>query len=117
MQIDVYVYVYMCICRMEKVRLKRRAGKVKIMGAILCVGGALITCLYKGKGFHIIGHHHHQHDLVTLNTYNNVSHWGRGTLLLLGSCFSYATWFVVQVYTIFIFCLLLFNLHEQNLAT
>ena len=63
------------------------------MGAFLGVVGALITCLYKGKGFHI-GHHvvvQQQHVAV------HKAHWGRGTLLLLGSCFSYATWFVVQV--------------------
>lgn len=85
------------MCRMEEVSFKRRAGKLKIVGAILCVGGALITSLYKGKGFHI-GHH------VGLNISNyepqpqpQPAHWGRGTLLLVGSCFSYAIWFVVQV--------------------
>ncbi|XP_022945778.1 WAT1-related protein At1g43650-like [Cucurbita moschata] len=91
--IPVLTFVISSILGMEKVSLKSRAGKLKIMGAFLGVVGALITCLYKGKGFHI-GHHvvvQQQHVAV------HKAHWGRGTLLLLGSCFSYATWFVVQV--------------------
>ncbi|CAK9324298.1 unnamed protein product [Citrullus colocynthis] len=103
--IPVVTFVISSILRMEKVRLKRRTGQVTVVGAILCVGGALITSLYKGKGFHI-GHHHHVNNNSNNNNNNNGlksnmeaggRHWGRGTLLLIGSCFSYATWFVVQV--------------------
>lgn len=99
---------------MEKVSVRRRAGKVKIVGAILCVGGALITVFYKGKGFHIghhaiAGHHDVAAPAVIVNEIeaDAEAHWGRGTLLLLGSCFCYAAWFVVQVRNV-LFCSVLF---------
>ncbi|XP_022922848.1 WAT1-related protein At5g64700-like isoform X1 [Cucurbita moschata] len=96
--IPVVTFVISSMLRIEKVSLKRRAGRITVVGAILCVGGVVITSVYRGKGFHIGHHVAHVND----NTNNNASneggrHWGRGTLLLLGSCFSYSTWFVVQV--------------------
>ncbi|XP_022140812.1 WAT1-related protein At1g43650-like isoform X2 [Momordica charantia] len=102
--IPVVTFVISSVLGMEKVSVRRRAGKVKIVGAILCVGGALITVFYKGKGFHI-GHHAiagHRDVAAPAVIFNEIeadaeAHWGRGTLLLLGSCFCYAAWFVVQV--------------------
>ncbi|XP_038877968.1 WAT1-related protein At5g64700-like [Benincasa hispida] len=99
--IPAVTFVISSILRIEKVRLKRRAGQVTVVGAILCVGGALITSLYKGKGFHI-GHHDDDNCIIS-NMEAGGRHWGRGTLLLVASCFSYATWFVVQVKLVKVF--------------
>uniref|UniRef100_A0A7N0V9Q4 WAT1-related protein n=1 Tax=Kalanchoe fedtschenkoi TaxID=63787 RepID=A0A7N0V9Q4_KALFE len=37
----------------EKLRLKTKAGRVKIVGGFFCVVGALVVSLYKGPGFYI----------------------------------------------------------------
>jgi len=81
------------VCRVEKLGLHALAGKLKALGAILCVAGALTTSLYKGKAFHL--GHHGLHPTAALET--SMPHWGRGTFMLLGSCLSYATWYIVQV--------------------
>ncbi|XP_059628902.1 WAT1-related protein At5g64700-like [Cornus florida] len=91
--IPVATFVFSTIIGVEKLGLHRRAGKVKTLGAILCLGGALIISLYKGKTFHIGHHGVHQH-LITRTTKPN---WTRGTLFLVASVLSYATWFIVQV--------------------
>uniref|UniRef100_A0A8R7TP63 WAT1-related protein n=2 Tax=Triticum urartu TaxID=4572 RepID=A0A8R7TP63_TRIUA len=81
---------------MESLRLKSKEGSAKVVGALLCFGGALLISLYNGKELHlwspvikgitkssngVVGGHHHV----------------RGTLLLLGDCICYAFWYPIQV--------------------
>lgn len=93
-QLDKDFVSELCVCRMEKLRLGTRAGKVKTIGALLCVTGAMITGLVKGKEFYI-GHHHI--DSHT-NAETSHPHWARGTILLVASSLSYSSWFIAQVY-------------------
>jgi len=67
------------------------------MGTLLSVGGAMVVSLYKGKALHIWPSHLIMHHNSTKEAIG-VHHWLRGTLLLLGSCTSYACWFIVQVH-------------------
>jgi len=78
---------------MEKLRLQTWAGKAKCVGAILCVGGALVNSLYKGKEFYL-GHHSHHAQTATAAHKTNML---RGTLFLICSCFSLTAWFIAQV--------------------
>ncbi|KHN46200.1 Auxin-induced protein 5NG4 [Glycine soja] len=86
-------------CRWEKLGLHTWAGRAKCGGAILCVGGALATSLYKGKEFYL-GHHSHHVQIVVAA---HKTHMLRGTFLLICSCFSYTTWFIVQVQLLKVF--------------
>ena len=79
---------------MEKLGLRTWAGKSKIIGIIVCVGGALITSLYEGHKFYI-GSHHSTHHNVSPELHK--PHMVRGTLFLVACCFSCAGWYIVQV--------------------
>ncbi|KAK6250842.1 EamA domain - like 10 [Theobroma cacao] len=92
--IPIVTFVFSIVFRIEKLGLGTRAGKIKIVGAILCVGGALTTCLYKGKAFYLV-HDHNFHRPAAMNV--SKSHWTRGTFMLIGSCLCYATWYILQV--------------------
>ncbi|KAF1863954.1 hypothetical protein Lal_00031094 [Lupinus albus] len=83
--------------RMEKLGLQTWGGKVKSIGAILCVGGAIATSIYKGHEFYI-GHkgHHTPVIVVVAHTTNKL----RGTLFLVGSCFSYTLWFILLFFNL-----------------
>lgn len=64
------------------------------MGTILCAGGAVSCSLYKGKSFHIF------RDKLNRKLSQNVpskADWTVGSLLLVGSCLCYASWYIVQV--------------------
>lgn len=74
--------------------LNTRAGKLKTMGAIVCLAGALTASLYRGQAFHLNHHSLHPHLVVKPSK----AHWARGTFLLVASCFSYGAWFIVQVH-------------------
>ncbi|XP_022722641.1 WAT1-related protein At1g43650-like isoform X1 [Durio zibethinus] len=92
--IPIVTFVFSIVFRMEKLGLGSRAGKIKTVGAILCVGGALTTSLYKGKAFYL-SHDHHIHTPAATDV--SETHWTRGTFMLVGSCLCYATWYILQV--------------------
>ncbi|XP_061364036.1 WAT1-related protein At5g07050-like [Gastrolobium bilobum] len=91
--VPIFTFTISVICRMERLCLQRWSSKVKTVGAILCVGGALTTSIYKGKEFHVVQSNHHTHSTIEASKTNML----RGTLFLVGSCLSYTAWFIVQV--------------------
>ncbi|KAM1407602.1 hypothetical protein ACFX2F_002159 [Malus domestica] len=91
--IPVATFVLSIVTRIEKLNLQTRAGKIKTLGVIVCVGGAITASLYKGKAFYMCQHSNHPHR-YTVNTSD--AHWTRGTFMLAGSCLSYSAWFLVQ---------------------
>ncbi|KAK7385479.1 hypothetical protein VNO78_31200 [Psophocarpus tetragonolobus] len=91
--VPITTFLISVICRMEKLSLLTWAGKAKSIGAILCVGGALVTSLYKGKQFYL-GHRSHHTQTATAA---NQTHMLRGTFFLICSCLSCTAWFVAQV--------------------
>ncbi|XP_057954084.1 WAT1-related protein At1g43650-like [Malania oleifera] len=92
--IPIVTFAFAVISRIEKLGLGMKAGKVKTGGAVLCVIGALIIILYKGKTFHICHQLIHTKHIAVVTS---KTHMTRGTIMLLCSCLSYATWFIVQV--------------------
>ncbi|KAH1214312.1 WAT1-related protein [Glycine max] len=87
------------IFRLEKLGLHTWAGRAKCGGAILCVGGALVTSIYKGKKFYLGHQSHHVQTVATAHE----THMLRGTFVLICSCFSYTAWFLVQVQLLKVF--------------
>ena len=86
---------------MESLRLKSKEGSAKVVGALLCFGGALLLSLYSGKELHLFT------PVIKgiTKSSNGVAggqHHMRGTLLLLGDCICYAFWYPIQVCQIMI---------------
>ncbi|OMO97756.1 Drug/metabolite transporter [Corchorus olitorius] len=86
--IPIVTFVLSILLGIEKLRLGTTGGRIKTLGAILCVGGAVTAGLYKGKAFYL----DHPHGFHTAPVAMNVSksHWTRGTFMLVGSCVCYA---------------------------
>lgn len=80
---------------MEKLGICSLAGNMRIVGTLGCFGGTLLVSLYKGKVLHL------WHTLIRKHQgeQNNGSNANqvRGTLLLVGSCFAFACWYLLQV--------------------
>ncbi|XVF12785.1 hypothetical protein REPUB_Repub08aG0149600 [Reevesia pubescens] len=92
--IPIVTFVFSIPFGMEKLRLGSRAGKIKTLGAILCVGGALTTSVYKGQAFYL-SQDHHFHRPAAMDV--SKSHWTQGTFMLVASCLCYSTWYILQV--------------------
>ncbi|XP_071940064.1 WAT1-related protein At5g64700-like [Coffea arabica] len=91
--IPVVTFLLSVILRVEKLQLHTIVGKMKTLSAILCLVGALVIALYKGKAFHIIHSSREQHIVMEKVKPHN---WTRGTIFLIGSCLSNALWFISQ---------------------
>ncbi|XP_074266749.1 WAT1-related protein At2g37450-like [Silene latifolia] len=88
----VCIWVFLTsLCGTEALQISTLSLKLKVLGTVLCVGGAVIISFYDGPSLIISRNNPHQKPL-------NPTHFLRGTLLLIASCFEYAIWFVVQDY-------------------
>ncbi|RVW68132.1 WAT1-related protein [Vitis vinifera] len=72
--VPVITFAFSTVFGIEKLLLKTKAGKMKIAGTIICLVGALITILYKGKSFHIGHVHMFENSIIKKRT-----HWARGS--------------------------------------
>ncbi|KAG6645938.1 hypothetical protein CIPAW_08G157900 [Carya illinoinensis] len=81
--------------RLERLGLGTIAGKAKVLGTVMEIGGALLLTFYRGAEINI------------WSTNINLLHHGQnqsghsenlllGAALALGSCFSFATWLIIQ---------------------
>ncbi|XP_043721136.1 WAT1-related protein At5g64700-like [Telopea speciosissima] len=101
--IPIITYIFSTITGVEKLGLRSRAGRVKLAGVIVCVGGALISTVssvYKGKDFSFYLRRPSHHSIMSYQLHikeGSNGNWTRGTMFLMGSSFCYATWFILQV--------------------
>lgn len=88
---------------MENLHLKSKEGSAKVVGALLCFGGALLISLYNGKELHLWSPVIQGITKIS-NGVTGGRHHLRGTVLLLGECICYAFSYPVQVCPILICC-------------
>ncbi|KAF7840344.1 WAT1-related protein [Senna tora] len=91
---------------LERVNIKCKSGIAKIVGTVVCIGGALILTLYKGKALFSYNNSHH-HDMhaaqiwktgsrVKFGSPINIQKWSIGVIaLILGTLF-WSSWFLLQ---------------------
>ncbi|XP_020549216.1 WAT1-related protein At1g43650-like [Sesamum indicum] len=91
--IPLITFLFSTILRIEALGFHSRAGKLKTLGAMLCLAGTLSIALYKGNSFHLTHYRNHQHQIIIKTNKNKT----RGTMFLVGSCLSAGTWFILQV--------------------
>ncbi|KAG8088214.1 hypothetical protein GUJ93_ZPchr0010g8868 [Zizania palustris] len=100
--IPIATFVLAVLFRKEPLNMKSPVGIIKVIGALVCVGGTLVISMYKGKILHlwptnIIGYHPNKAGPAFGH------HHLRGTILLITSCFSLAVWYTVQAQMLKVF--------------
>nr|GLL38842.1 WAT1-related protein At1g43650-like [Ipomoea trifida] len=93
--IPIVTFATSIIFRVEKLRLNTKVGKVKLMGTMICLAGALTIASYKGKTFHF-SHTNAKLQAVAAAHQVMKPNWKRGTIFLVCSCLSYGFWFIIQ---------------------
>ncbi|KAL5215810.1 hypothetical protein ABZP36_007211 [Zizania latifolia] len=100
--IPAITFLLALLFRYESLAIRTAAGQAKVAGTLLGVGGAMLLTFYKGA--EITPWHTHL-DLVASLTRNAAAagHPGgapgdrvTGSMLLIGSCFFYAVWLILQ---------------------
>ncbi|XP_030529634.2 WAT1-related protein At1g09380-like [Rhodamnia argentea] len=92
-------FVLALIFKQELFEMKTKAGRAKMTGTLLCVGGAMLLSFYHG---HTIaesnsGIHWSYADKMTDKRSTHKSHSILGPCLLFGSTSSWALWLIIQV--------------------
>ncbi|GLJ11771.1 hypothetical protein SUGI_0176660 [Cryptomeria japonica] len=96
--VPVITFVVAAILRMEKVRPKDVHSQAKIMGTIVCVGGALLLIFYKGPILHMLWtpHIHSKGKKQLTPTHMEDKDWIKGSLMLLATCLCSTTFYILQ---------------------
>ncbi|KAF7803282.1 WAT1-related protein [Senna tora] len=88
---------------LESVNIKSKSGKGKIIGTVICIGGALLLTLYKGKPLfndNYCDHHHNVESSAILKVANsparNAKRWSVGVIALIVGTLFWASWFILQ---------------------
>ncbi|KAK8489112.1 hypothetical protein V6N11_028473 [Hibiscus sabdariffa] len=75
---------------------------MKILGSVICVGGALLLTLYKGRP---LFEHPHSHDMaptvanaIKLSSSRRAERWTIGCLALVVGTLLWSSWFIIQAY-------------------
>ncbi|XP_073128867.1 WAT1-related protein At1g25270-like [Henckelia pumila] len=85
------------VFRLESLDVRGSAGKAKIIGTALGIGGAMTLTLYKGKDISFWSSRVHFPPTVESATDHKVGqHNFLGSFLALCSCIAYATWLIIQ---------------------
>lgn len=90
--------------RIETVNLKSNNGAAKILGSVICLGGALILTLYKGTPLFNHPHPHaHAHAMaptvakaIELSSSRRAERWTIGCLALIAGTLLWSSWFIIQ---------------------
>ncbi|GMP69217.1 hypothetical protein CsSME_00028558 [Camellia sinensis var. sinensis] len=83
---------------LESVGIKRKAGQAKILGTVVCVGGAMLLSLYHGRT--VIGrssiHWKYAENIRKETSTNHPNNFILGPFLIIASTVSWAIWFIIQ---------------------
>lgn len=83
------------LIRLEKLKIKRFHSQAKIAGTLIMIGGSMIMTLYKGPILEFVGNRGQAHHGSSEGS--GEKDWVKGTVLLIGSCFCWSGFFVMQV--------------------
>ncbi|XP_030475725.1 WAT1-related protein At1g68170-like [Syzygium oleosum] len=83
---------------LEKVKLRTVAGKAKVAGTLMGIGGAMLLTFYKGMEVNLWSMHVNllRHVAATQQGREGSSNLLLGSLLAVASCFCYALWLIIQ---------------------
>lgn len=82
--------------RLEKLNMKSLGGRSKVLGAIVCIGGALTLTLYKGKPFYLGATNHMTNHVNTMNSSKKADDWAIGSIVLIAFTVVWSSWFLIQ---------------------
>ncbi|CAN6543143.1 unnamed protein product [Malus baccata var. baccata] len=101
--IPAITFILAVIFRLEKLNLKNLAGKAKVMGTLMGIGGAMLMTFYKGMEINIWSTHvdlihanRQQHSHLASTPHTDTGNQILGCLLAFASCLCYAIWLIIQ---------------------
>jgi hypothetical protein len=82
---------------MERVNIKSLRSQAKIVGTIVCVGGAMLMTLYKGPIVKMVWSAHHQSPQTSAAAAIDNKNWIIGSVLIIAATLAWSGLFILQV--------------------
>nr|GLL32248.1 WAT1-related protein At3g30340-like isoform X5 [Ipomoea trifida] len=87
--VPINTFLLALLFRQERINMKCKSGKAKVLGTLICLIGAIVLTLYKGK------------PLINasskgLESYHNTKSWVIGSLFLFAGASTWSSWFLIQ---------------------
>ncbi|KAK4276744.1 hypothetical protein QN277_014857 [Acacia crassicarpa] len=93
-------FIMALIFRLEKLNLRKLPSIAKVVGTVITVSGAMVMTLYKGSALHIMKGSSASSHQESSSSSPSQPHWIFGTLMLIASCGGWASFFIVQNFTL-----------------
>ncbi|KAH1040493.1 hypothetical protein J1N35_042236 [Gossypium stocksii] len=97
-----FTFILAVCFKMEKLAIRTNAGKGKVCGTLIGIGGAMVFTFYKGVDINIwstnvnlLKHHHHQ-QVGPGPSYHGTDQFIIGAFFGLLSCISFSLWLINQ---------------------
>lgn len=81
---------------LERVGIRSLAGQAKVLGTLICVGGAMLMTLYKGIPITLWSSPFDFRQGKGNDNGSDSENLTKGSLLLVASCISWSSWFILQ---------------------
>jgi len=89
-------FVIALLFRMENVNIKKLRSQAKIVGTIVCVGGAMLMTLYKGPIVKMVWSAHHQSPQTSAAAAIDNKNWIIGSVLIIAATLAWSGLFILQ---------------------
>ncbi|KAK7308295.1 hypothetical protein VNO77_41897 [Canavalia gladiata] len=94
--VPVFTFIMALALGMEKVNMRSKSSKAKVLGTCVCIGGALLLILYKGMPLINQQPQHIADKDTTKPSASNLKKWIIGSVLLIAGCILWSSWFLIQ---------------------
>ncbi|KAJ7954580.1 WAT1-related protein [Quillaja saponaria] len=100
--VPVYTFILALPFGLENVYLKSKSGRAKVLGTSVCIGGALLLILYKGKPLinpqsqASIHSTNQASTRMRRSSANKSEKWVLGSVLLTAGSILWSSWFLIQ---------------------
>ncbi|KAA8519360.1 hypothetical protein F0562_013616 [Nyssa sinensis] len=85
---------------LETVNLRSSGGRAKVLGTLVCLGGAMLLTLYKGMPLFNFSHSHAANytmgQTMRLSSGKNQERWTVGLIALIAGTLLWSSWFLLQ---------------------
>ncbi|KAI5598979.1 hypothetical protein BDE02_02G167400 [Populus trichocarpa] len=98
--VPVNTFILALLFGIEKASMTSKAGRTKVLGALICMGGAVLLIFY--KGIPLTNSHSRAATTDILNHADTMisgkkrQRWVVGSILSLAGCFTWSLWFLIQ---------------------
>ncbi|XP_031101195.1 WAT1-related protein At3g30340-like [Ipomoea triloba] len=91
--VPIDTFLMALLFRQEKLNMKCRSGKAKVLGTLICLMGTIVLTLYKGKP---LTNNAPSSPLGSIEAHHDTKSWVIGSLFLFAGCLTWSSWFIIQ---------------------